>query len=623
MSFRTRLTSFFVLIVVVPMIAVRFLVFRLIGDSEQGKADARANGLATSAASVYQAAISTGRADAREIASDPRLLSGSGLSSRIAAIASQAGLARLTLTQGDRVLADVGDRSAVAPGTVEMVRAGGGAPVTVTVSALTAAQYARELTATDARVVVRQAGRTLSATVPIPSVRPMPRQGEVTAAGSSYRAVTQSFTGFGGQPVQVTVLSNTSATSSSLGSSRAVAAVFIVGFLLLAFAFSVLASRALQGQLSRFLEAARRLASGDFSSPVPTEGNDEFAALGTEFNNMSNQLERRLDELQQERARLRESIRRIGHTFASNLDRPVLLELTLQTAVDGVKASSGRLSVRPSSDEPLAESQRVGSFVGIEEQVYESERIAMSNGAMGDASSEQWGVVSIALGPLESGTCVQALITVARQSPAFTDDDRELLRSLAAQATLALDNVDLHFQVRKQAVTDELTGLANHGRFQDLLSSEVEQVRRYHHQLGLIMLDIDKFKSVNDTYGHQQGDVVLKQVARVLSETSREADTAARYGGEELALILPHTDLEGSYAIAERARTAVAALRIPRLDGQGVLRITASLGVAASSQGVKDDLIADADAALYTAKRDGKNRTVRAAARAANVVTAE
>lgn len=623
MSFRTRLTSFFVLIVVVPMIAVGFLVFRLIGDSEQGKADARANGLATSAASVYQSAIATARADARQIAGDPSLLNSPGLRARIGAIASQAGLSRLTLTEGGRVLVDVGDRTAIAPGAVEMVRAGGGAPVTVTVSALNASQYARELTALDARVVVRQAGQTLSSTAPVPAGRPLPRQGEVTAAGNKYRVVTQSFTGFGGQPVQVTVLSSTNATSSSVGSSRAVAAVFIVGFLLLAFAFSVLASRALQGQLGRFLEAARRLAGGDFSSPVPTEGHDEFAALGTEFNNMSNQLEHRLDELQQERARLRESIRRIGQTFASNLDRPALLELALQTAVDAVKASSGRLSVRPSPDEPLAESRRVGSFVGVEEQVYESERIAMSNGAMGDASSDEWGVVSIALGPLEPGARVQALITVARQSPSFTDDDRELLRSLAAQATLALENVDLHFQVRKQAVTDELTGLANHGRFQDLLSSEIEQVRRYHYQLGLIMLDIDNFKSVNDTYGHQQGDLVLKQVARVLSETSREADTAARYGGEELALILPHTDLEGSYVIAERLRTEVAALRVPRLDGQGALRITASLGVAASSEGGKDDLIADADGALYTAKRDGKNRTVRAAARAANMVTSE
>ncbi len=623
MSCRTRLASFFLLIVVVPMIAVGFLVFRLISDSEQGKADARANGLASYAASVYESEIAAARADARQIASDPRLLNAAGLEGRMSSIAAQAGLSRVTLVQGHRVLADVGDRTAIAPGSVEMVRAGQSLPVTVTVSALNASQYTRELTTPDARVVVRQGGRTLSSSVPIPSGSGLPRQGQVTAAGDKYRALTQSFAGFGAAPVQVTVLSNMSATSSTAGSSRAVAAVFIVGFLLLAFSFSVLASRALQGQLTRFLEAAKRLAGGDFSSPVPVEGHDEFAALGNEFNNMSNQLEHRLDELQQERGRLRESIRRIGQTFASNLDRPALLELALQTAVDAVKANCGRLSVRPGADEPLAESLRVGSLTGIEEQVYDSEQMAMSNGAMGDASSDESGVVSIAIGPHEPGARVQALITVGRQGQPFTNDDRELLRSLAAQATLALENVDLHFQVRKQAVTDELTGLANHGRFQDLLSAEIEQVRRYHHQLGLIMVDIDNFKSVNDTYGHQQGDVVLKHVARVLQDTSREADTAARYGGEELALILPHTDLEGSYAIAERARTAIAALRIPRLDGQVILIITACLGVAASSEGLKDDLIAEADAALYTAKREGKNRTVRAAARAANVVTAE
>ena len=77
----------------------------------------------------------------------------------------------------------------------------------------------------------------------------------------------------------------------------------------------------------------------------------------------------------------------------------------------------------------------------------------------------------------------------------------------------------------RQAVTDELTGLANHGRFQELLGAEMEQVRRYHHPVGLIMLDIDNFKSVNDTYGHQQGDVVLRRVARVVAENSRDADS--------------------------------------------------------------------------------------------------
>ena len=173
--------------------------------------------------------------------------------------------------------------------------------------------------------------------------------------------------------------------------------------------------------------------------------------------------------------------------------------------------------------------------------------------------------------------------------------------------------MDLHLQVTRQAVTDELTGLANHGRFQELLGSEMEQVRRYHHPVGLIMLDIDNFKSVNDTYGHQQGDVVLRRVARVVADSSRDADFPARYGGEEMALILPHTDLEGAYAIAERVRTAVESLRIPRNDDAGVLRITASLGVAATTDGAKDALIADADAALYDAKRQGKNRTMRAA----------
>jgi diguanylate cyclase (GGDEF)-like protein len=123
------------------------------------------------------------------------------------------------------------------------------------------------------------------------------------------------------------------------------------------------------------------------------------------------------------------------------------------------------------------------------------------------------------------------------------------------------------------------------------------------------MLDLDDFKSINDTYGHPQGDVVLEHVARVLRDASREVDIPARYGGEEMAVILPHTDLAGAYAIAERLRGAIQKLAIPRGDGESALRITASFGVAASLDGDKDALISGADAALYVAKRRGKNRT--------------
>ena len=625
MSFRTRLTTFFVLIVIVPMVAIGVLGFRLISDSEQGKADARAGGLATAAASVYQSAMAQARTDAAAIARDPVLQSPARRRARVAALASSAHLARATVTKGGATLADVGDRTAVAPGVATVRRTGGDTPLSVTVSELTAAQYARQLSAQDARVVVRQGSRTLASTVPGTEGLSFPSGGTVHLGGDDYRPVTLRLPGFGSTPVDVTVLSNLSATNASLRSSRAVAIGFIIGFLVLALSFSLLASRALQAQLGRFLQAARRLAGGDFSSPIETQGQDEFAALGEEFNNMSTQLAHRLDELSQERARLRESISRIGQTFASNLDRQALLELALKTAVDAVQGSCGRLCIRPADGEPLDETAREGSFEGLAvavsaaEREVETEGVGLCQREFGDDSTDHVSVLAASLGPADPEGHAHGVLTVARRGRPFSDDDRELVRSLASQATLALENVELHQQVSRQAVTDELTGLANHGRFQEVLGSEMEQVRRYQYPVGLIMLDIDDFKSINDNYGHQQGDVVLRHVARIVRENSRDADSPARYGGEEMALILPHTDLEGSAAIAERVRSAIAALRISRLDGQGTLRITASVGVAASSEGLKDGLIAEADAALYEAKRGGKNRTVRASPRTANV----
>ena len=113
---------------------------------------------------------------------------------------------------------------------------------------------------------------------------------------------------------------------------------------------------------------------------------------------------------------------------------------------------------------------------------------------------------------------------------------------------------------------------------------------------------------------------MLRWVANALRETSRDADIAARYGGEELVLILPHTDLEGTYDMAERVRTAIEAMQVPRLDGEGALQVTASVGASASDDGLKDELIATADGALYVAKRTGKNRTVQAEPGSANTL---
>lgn len=622
MSFRSRLTTFFVVIVVVPMAAMAFLVFRLIDDSQAGKADARASGVASAAVSIYQNASRQASVQARVIAGDLASVSAERLRARAVQLAEQSGLARVTIQGGSGPPIDVGNRTAVAPG-VAMVTVASGRPVrTITVSQLTAEQFAQVLAGPGIQAVIRSGGTTLASTLSGADQHPLPSgHGSVTIGSAGYRVQQITLSGFEGGHVQAWILADVDYGGSVTG-DRFLAGAFLVGFLVLAFLFSLLASRALQSQLSRFLDAARRLAGGDFSSPVPTTGRDEFALLGEEFNTMSRQLERRLAEVEEERSRVRASIRRIGEAFASGLDREALLELALRTAMDATRAESGRLSARVSVADALTEAARAGDLAELEGAMAEADRAALEGGGVGQAAAGNVHVASVALGPIVPDGPTHGLITVCRPDR-FSDDDMDLLRTLAAQTTLALANVNLHFDIRRQAVTDDLTGLATHGHFQELLGAEMEEVRRYRYPVGLIMLDIDNFKSVNDRYGHQQGDVVLRAVGDALRGTSRDVDVAARYGGEELALILPHTDLSGAYEMAERVRSAIAALRIPLPGGRGTLQITASAGAASSSEGNKDELIAAADGALYVAKREGKNRTVRAASHPANVLGGE
>jgi diguanylate cyclase (GGDEF)-like protein len=206
------------------------------------------------------------------------------------------------------------------------------------------------------------------------------------------------------------------------------------------------------------------------------------------------------------------------------------------------------------------------------------------------------------------------VISIAREGQEFTDTETDLFAYLVGQAAVSIENANLHEAVQHQALTDELTGLFNVRHFHESLENELERSRRFSSSVGLAMLDIDDFKHVNDTYGHQQGDLVLVEVARCLRALSRDIDEPTRYGGEELAVILPQTDLSGAELLAERMRATIADLRIKRLDGNGTLRVTASFGVASvpQSAGTKDSLIAAADAALYRAKRAGKNRVERA-----------
>lgn len=155
--------------------------------------------------------------------------------------------------------------------------------------------------------------------------------------------------------------------------------------------------------------------------------------------------------------------------------------------------------------------------------------------------------------------------------------------------------------------TDAVTGVWNRRAFEQTLRSELVRSSRHHLPLSLVLLDIDHFKGVNDTYGHRVGDDVLKWFGRESSQMLREGDTIHRFGGDEFAIVLPHTGSSGALAVTRRILTHLAS--VPYLDS---LRVTASAGIASGLGEELDDLdlLALADAALYQAKREGRNRVV-------------
>ena len=209
---------------------------------------------------------------------------------------------------------------------------------------------------------------------------------------------------------------------------------------------------------------------------------------------------------------------------------------------------------------------------------------------------------------------VSGSICVWRAGSPFNDSERELFEYLASQAAVSVENVGQHELAVREAVTDALTGLANRRHFDERLEHEVERARSLGTEVALVLLDIDDFKRVNDSYGHQTGDEVLRGVAGVLRTTSRDPDTPGRIGGEELAVVLPGAGLDGAEEFAERVRGRIAALVFTPEDPRSgePFSVTASLGVSGSRGAVANgpDLVAAADVALYQAKRAGKNRTV-------------
>ena len=621
-SFRNRLRLFFFVIVVVPMVAVALVLFRLVSTSDDARVDARLSQAQRSAQGLYLEDQRRAGVAANAMAKDTKLQDAinakqpKAINARLQQLLTLHGAHQIVLTFEGLGKFEAGGPPSAAGMSTKIVDESRRPKGRLSVSLRSAQGFADQLSGINRVEAIVQAGSAPAAST-LPELPPagLPDRGDVTIGGTRYRTAGFRADGFQGTPVTVRQLVAADGGRGLLSSTSLLVIGVLLGFLVLAFAFALTVGRTLQAEVQRLLVAAQRLGRGDFSVAVPAEGNDEFAALGKEFNSMARQLEARLEELQRERARLQEAIRRVGESFAAGLDRVGLLEIVVQTAVDGVGASAGRATMRRGTDERLREVARAGDPAAFERALHAAEAAVIDAGQVAEIQVGGASALAAPLGATEEGDRVIGMVSVARGDRPFTAGERELFSYLTNQASVSVENVDLHETVQRQAVTDELTGLFNHRRFQEVMTAEVERARRYGHELGLIMLDIDNFKQINDTYGHLQGDEVLREVARVLRQSSREIDEPARYGGEEMAVALPQTDLEGAFQFAERVRRRIEALALPLPDGDGVLRVTASFGAAslAAAGGIdKDALVAAADAALYQAKRAGKNRTERA-----------
>ena len=401
--------------------------------------------------------------------------------------------------------------------------------------------------------------------------------------------------------------------------------VIIALALLAAIGIAVVSARTTTRPLAELGDAATRIAGGDLSTTIEVRSpKDEVGRLAIAFNAMTDELRGYVGELQASHDELQSGLSRLGDTLSSTHDLDRILNVVLESAMAATRATGGMLLLLSAEEETLSVSASRGVNIPVDLQLKLGDgitgRVARSGaplrGVIGTGRGElragpgEPRATSVIAVPLKSsGSVIGVLDLFGSNKPeGFDDNDLATIQTFAGQATVAIDNVLLHEETQLLAITDALTGLPNYRHFAMTLAKEIERSSRFDRPLALLMLDLDLFKGVNDTFGHQRGDAVLIEVAGRILAKCRDVDTVCRYGGEEFVVILPETDAEGAAKLAERICTAV---RRKPFGPAGVppVHLTVSIGISVfPSHGTTTSLLLRcADDALYEVKEAGRN----------------
>ncbi|WP_406074824.1 diguanylate cyclase [Micromonospora sp. NBC_01638] len=426
----------------------------------------------------------------------------------------------------------------------------------------------------------------------------------------------------------------------------------LVGVVVLAGLLAVLTAwrlaRVTTRPLVELAGAVDRVAHGDLTARVPVRSRDELGRLAAAFNRMTRETGSYVAALTSNRDQLRGHLAVLGDTLASTHDLQRILRVILRSAIGATGARAGAVLLVetggvlvaqctegldgrwPEGDADGSQTLRVPVGVGVVGAVAatgEPQRgraepteapsgeprcrtyVAVPFAAPGGAAA----TLSGTSGSADEAGAAAALGVLALYdrlgADEFDDDDLVTLRTFASHAAVAVDNVRVHEEAQRLSLTDPLTGLWNYRYLRESIRREVERASRFGRMLSILALDLDRFKDVNDTYGHAAGDTVLAEFARRVRGEIREVDLAFRQGGEEFVLLLPETDTRGAAIVAERLGAVVRETPIAVEAYAGPVLVTVSVGIAVfpDNGSTGREVLEAADDALYAAKAAGRD----------------